>query len=89
MPDDKLRTRMSASKSGWGWGDLNRIYISYGFTKREGRKHTVYFHPIHRELRATVARHRSLPKGYIATALKLINELEKLEHATQRHRQRP
>lgn len=50
-----------------------------GFKKREGNKHTVYSHPDFPQLRATVARHRSLPKGYVTTALKLIARLEQLE----------
>lgn len=79
MTDDKLRKRMSASRSGWGWRDLDRIYIRYGFKKREGNKHTVYSHPDFPQLRATVARHRSLPKGYVTTALRLIARLEQLE----------
>lgn len=78
---------MSASKDGWGWRDLDRIYLSYGFTKRQGSKHTVYSHPTHRQLRATVARHRSLPKGYITTALRLINELEQLQKTDEAHSQ--
>lgn len=87
MSAEKLRKRMSASKSGWGWKDLDRIYLSYGFTKREGGNHTVYSHPAYRQLRATVARHRSLPKGYITTALRLINQLEHLQKADEEHRQ--
>ena len=79
MTDDKLRKRMSASRSGWRWRDLDRIYIRYGFKKREGNKHTVYSHPDFPQLRATVARHRSLPKGYVTTALRLIARLEQLE----------
>ena len=87
MSAEKLRKRMSASKSGWGWNDLDRIYLSYGFTKREGSKHTVYSHPAYRQLRATVARHRSLPKGYITIALRLINELERLQKTNADDRQ--
>ena len=86
MSGHKLRKRMSASTSGWGWRDLDRIYISYGFKKREGSKHTVYSHPVHPHLRATVARHRSLPKGYVTTALRLVSELERLENVRKRKR---
>jgi hypothetical protein len=74
MGDDRLLARMRASKAGWGWNDLNSLYTSFGFASREGGKHTVYVHEEHRDLRATVARHRSLPVGYIQTAIKLIDE---------------
>ena len=84
MGDEKLRRRMSASKRGWGWLELDRIYISYGFSRREGGKHTVYSHPVYPQLRATVARRRSLPVGYIQTALRLLDELERLERSTMR-----
>lgn len=83
MIGHKLRKRMSASTSGWGWRDLDRIYTSYGFTKREGNKHTAYSHRGYPHLRATVARHRSLPKGYVNTALRLISELERLENVKE------
>lgn len=76
MGKGKLRVRMSASKSGWGWKDLDRLYTSYGFVKREGGKHTVYWHPDRPGLLATVARHGSLPAGYVRTALRLINDFE-------------
>jgi len=78
MANEKLRNRMLASKSGWGWKDLDRLYASYGFVRREGGKHSVYWHPDHPGLAATVARHRSLPAGYVRTALKLIGRLEQL-----------
>jgi hypothetical protein len=82
MGNEKLRGRMAASKSGWGWRDLDRLYASYGFVKREGGKHTVYWHPEHPRLLATVARHRSLPAGYVRTALRLIGDLELLNRET-------
>jgi hypothetical protein len=80
MGDDSLLARMMRSKWGWGPQDLERLYLSYGFTRREGAKHTVYTHsadPLN--LRATVARHTSLPIGYIQTALRLIRLLAEIE----------
>lgn len=80
MGDDSLLARMMRSKAGWGSRDLERLYLSYGFVKREGARHTVYTHaadPLN--LRATVARHSTLPKGYIQTALRLIARLAETE----------
>lgn len=80
MGDDSLLARMMRSKSGWGPNDLERLYLSYGFEKREGAKHTVYTHkadPLN--LRATVARHSNLPKGYTQTAIRLIRRLAEIE----------
>lgn len=79
MGNEKLLEAMTQSQAGWGFGDLDRLYTSFGFDKREGGKHTVYTHqtdPL--TLRATVARHRSLPKGYVHRAVKLILRLKEL-----------
>ena len=80
MGDDKLLARMMRSKSGWAPQDLERLYLSYGFDKREGAKHTVYTHRLDLfNLRATVARHSTLPKGYIQEAIRLIRLLAEIE----------
>lgn len=76
---EKLLTRMQQSKSGWGFNDLDALYQGFGFEVREGGKHTMYIHSKFSQLRATVARHRSLPIGYIQCAIKLIEELKKIE----------
>ncbi len=82
MGDDSLLARMMRSKSGWGPKDLERLYLSYGFEKREGAKHTVYSHPADPLLlRATVARHSTLPIGYIQTAIRLIRLLAEIKGA--------
>ena len=76
---DKLLARMRASKSGWGEKDLETLYLGFGFQFREGSNHRLYFHPKYPKLFATVARHRSLAKGYISTAVKLIDKLNEME----------
>jgi hypothetical protein len=80
MGDDSLLARMMRSKAGWGPQDLERLYLSYGFDKREGAKHTIYTHPADPfNLRATVARHAPLPKGYTQTAVRLIRLLAEIK----------
>ena len=71
--NEKLLSAMRRSKNGWKWRDLERLYISFGFVKREGGKHTIYWSPRFPMLRASVTRHKSLPVGYIATAIRLID----------------
>ena len=78
-PDDKLLEKMRRSKAGWTCDDLDELYISHGFEMREGGKHRIYIHPKFSELRATVTRSRSLPIGYITTAIKLIDKLCEME----------
>lgn len=78
-PADKLFIRMRQSKTGWGFNDLDSLYRGFGFEVRDGGKYTMYIHPKFPKLRATVARHRSLPIGYIQHALQLIDKLKDLE----------
>lgn len=80
MGDEDLLARMTRTRAGWGQADLERLYLSFGFDKREGGKHTVYTHRADpRTLRATVGRHGSLAPGYVQTAIRLIRHLEALE----------
>lgn len=76
---DKLFERMRNSKSGWRADDLHTLYIGFGFEFRHGGKHTIYIHHEFPELRATVARHRSLAIGYIQHAISLIERLKRLK----------
>lgn len=80
MGDEELLAQMMRSKWGWKAADLERLYLSFGFDKREGGKHTVYTHSADPwTLRATVARHKSLPDGYVRTAIRLIRHLKQIE----------
>lgn len=76
---EKLLARMRQSKSGWKYKDLDTLYCGFGFEVHEGKGHTMYIHPDFPQLRATVTRHRSLPIGYIQYAIKLVDELKKLQ----------
>jgi hypothetical protein len=81
---EKILEKMKNSKHGWTSEDLHKVYIGYGFKFREGGKHIIYYHPEHHELMATVARQGVLVVGYIQTALKLIDQLEKLRGDQER-----
>lgn len=76
---EKLLVRMRASKADWGFRDLETLFLGFGFSYREGGKHRVYYHPDHPELHATVGRHTSLAKGYVSTAIRLVDQLRELE----------
>lgn len=76
---ESLLQRMKQSKYGWGYGDILRLYEGFGFDSRQGGSHVVVFHPVHRHLIATVARHRSLAVGYVQKAISLIEALKALE----------
>lgn len=76
---EKLLERMRASKAGWGEKDLETLYLGFGFQVREGSRHRFFYHPKYPQLYATVARHNSLAKGYIATAVKLVDQFKQLE----------
>ena len=76
MGDEKLREKLRRSPAGRRRRDLHKLYTSYGFVKREGRRHVIYHHPKHPTLRATVARHDPLRTVYVRDALDLIDKLE-------------
>lgn len=77
---EKILKKMQASKIGWGARDFNRLYLGFGFLRKEGGCHTLYIHPEFPILRATVARHSELPSGYAQHAIKCIGELNRLRN---------
>lgn len=75
--DYELLERMRRTRSGWSEDDLDKLYRSFGFREitRPRAPHRVYIHPDYSDLRATVARKKSLPKGYATTAVRIIDKL--------------
>lgn len=71
--DYELLERMRRKRSGWGEDALDKLYRSFGFREitRPRAPHRVYIHPDYPDLRATVARKKSLPKGYATTAVRI------------------
>ena len=61
---DNILEDMRASQSGWGQKDFEKLFTGFGFEKK-GKKHDIYIHPDHPEIRATVPRHNEL-KEYVA-----------------------
>lgn len=76
---EDLYERMCRTKAGWKSSDLITLYEGFGFVRREGGDHTVFYHPKYPRLMATVTRARSLPIGYVQTALKLIRQLREMD----------
>ena len=72
-PPYDLLDRMRRSKTGWRARDLERLYVGFGFRLTEGAKHTLYRHPKHKELRATVKWADPIPTGYVVTAVRLVD----------------
>ncbi len=86
MPgDEKLLDRMRRSKSGFGCRDLDALYGSFGFKYREGRDR-FWYHPKYPRLCANVARHNQLAKGYVAHAVRIIDQLKRLEAQDEQER---
>ena len=76
---ERLLARMRATKAGWGQDDVHALLVDFGFECEQGAKHRLYSHPKYPELYMTVARHKSLAKGYISTAVRLVDRLKRLE----------
>jgi hypothetical protein len=77
----ELLEQMRKSKANWKRDDIERLYKEFGFVIRHGSNHDIVTHPEYPILRATLARHRSLPKGYIQFAVKLIDKLLEIQKA--------
>lgn len=78
MPDERalrLLEQMRLSSSNWKRRDIEQLYRAFGFEIRHGSKHDVVTHPQHPDLRATLARHNALAKGYVRAAVNLVDEL--------------
>lgn len=80
----KLLERMRNSTSGWGQKDFEQLLPGYGFIWKEGKRHRLYRHPKHPELRISVPRHGSLKDWVARDAIKLIDELEKKDDGGQK-----
>jgi hypothetical protein len=78
---DKLLRKARQNKAGWMPDELRALYLSFGFTIRDGAgSHKVVTHPKYPSLRATFPEHpKELAKAYISTAVKLIDTATKLE----------
>ena len=77
----KLLERMRNSKSSWKRRDLDSLYSGYGFLISHGRKHDIVRHPKYPQLRTTLPRHKTLAKGYVEMAIKLVDNLLSLEES--------
>lgn len=82
---EKLFQRMLQTKAGWKLRDLEKLYFGYGFEKRVGKRHFIYYHPIHPTLNATVPRSGELLKAYVSDAIQRIRQLEILEGSKNEH----
>ena len=76
---------MRRSKSGWKRQNLVDLYEGFGFQIRHGLKHDIVKHPKFLNLRTTLPRHNYLAKGYVEYAVKLVDELIKLEKGEGEH----
>lgn len=74
----KLLEGMRKTKANWTLDDLYALYKGYGFTIRNGN-HPIVSHPRYPFLRGTLPNHKSFATGYVAHAVKLVEQLLKLE----------
>jgi hypothetical protein len=82
---EKLLEAMRSSKSNWRRSDLDRLYKGFGFEITHGSNHDIIKHPIYSKLRTTLPRHRTLAKGYVEYAVKLIDQLLELRREGQKN----
>ncbi|GMV34741.1 hypothetical protein FBQ83_07425 [Chloroflexi bacterium CFX5] len=76
---EKLLEQMRASKANWKTPDIARLYEGFGFIITHGANHDKVRHPDFPELRTTLPRHRDIAKVYVEIAVKLVDQLLKLQ----------
>lgn len=76
---EKLLEKMRNSKTGWKRLDLDRLYLGYDFIIEHRKKHDIAKHPDYPILRTTLPRHREIAKGYVDTAVDIIDQLLELK----------
>lgn len=74
-PSKKLLKKAKTTQDGWKRQEIDRLYSSYGFIIRNGRKHDIVSHPNNPNLRETLPRHRNIKPVYVRRAVRLINAL--------------
>lgn len=73
---EKLLEKARHKKAGWSTDELIALYEGFGFEVRMSKgSHRHISHPQFPKLRATVPDKRELPKAYVATCVKNIDEL--------------
>lgn len=76
--DRKLLERARQTATNWSRSDLERLYRAFGFEIVRGTNHEFARHPAYPQLRGTLPNHVSFAPGYVRSAVKLIDELERL-----------
>lgn len=74
----ELLEAMRVSQSNWTREDLETLYKGFGFNIRTGAKHDIAIHTQYRNLRGTLPNHKSFAKGYVSSAIKLVDQLRRL-----------
>ena len=81
----KLLEGMRRSSANWKRGDLDTLYLGFGFEIRTGKKHDIAKHPEYPTLRTTLPNnHPYLANEFIRTAVKIIDELQQLKKKEKR-----
>jgi hypothetical protein len=75
---DELLEAMRQSQDNWTRHDLENLYLDFGFEIRKGAKHDMAIHNKYKQLRNTLPNHKSFAKGYITSAIKSIDLLQKI-----------
>ena len=77
-PSERLaRARRSANNI--NRAELRQLYVSHEFEIRRKTKHAMAIHPRYPHLRGTLPNHADFAKGYVLGAVKLIEELRRLQ----------
>lgn len=71
--------RMRVSKNNWKRHDLETLYHGFGFVIQSGSNHDLVSHPDFPQLVSSLPRHTKIAKYVVAQAVRLVDELRKLQ----------
>jgi len=74
----RLLEAMRRSQNNWTRHDLETLYLGFGFRIHRGSKRDIAINKQYPELRSTLPNHKSFAKGYINSAVRLIDKLQEL-----------
>lgn len=81
----KLLERMRVSKTNWKRHDLETLYRGFGFVIESRTNHDLVSHPDFPQLISYLPRHTKIAKYVVEQAVRLVDELKKLQEDTDEH----
>ena len=83
---DALLARAKRTKDNWSVGDLEQLYVQNGCVILKKTNHRFGIHPDNPTRRGTLPNHKNFAKGYVADAVKVIEEGQRAEEQARKEK---